>query len=669
MTVKDETAPFPRAAWIPLLLLPVLVPIITVNLSGFGLSSALAYDTIRSPKVLTMALLVLIAAVGWGRTAIARKDGIRWTPALWLLLALAGIATVSALASLNPPTAIFGSYQYRQGLLTLLVLGGLVLLVVQMASDAAARRRLATAVVLGGVLVAAYALLQAAGLDPASWGAPDSALARTIATIGNRDALGGYLILPSVLAAGLALSEDKGRLRLAWWAAFGICIVALLLTQVRGAWLGALAAGVVGVVHLVRSKTRFERADLIAIALVLLLLVGAGVTAREGITRRVADMFSGDRDSGSGRIVIWETGIRVAAAHPLLGVGPDSFRYGHYETRSTEHEILGGYKNIIDDAHNLPIMVAATLGVPALLVGLAFLAMIAAGAGKVVFARGGDPDRTLYAAWFAAVLGHVVYLLFGPSSISSNVVMALGLGVLIGMVAMRVAEPGKNALSGIAAGLVVIALAASAVGGLTLVAENRYVRSLETTGERALELAESAVSYSPWTYEYRVRRAGILAVAALEASEPVRDDDAVKTAVMAYEDLVRFSRAEYLTYVRYTRFLLDLPDVQTRDYELALDVAARGIEVYPSGLEARTLGAFACLQLERYEDARLLLVDDWDSDPDYAEPGIMYARTLGSLGQLDDAGAVLDVLEESFPDDDRIADLRAALDASRAGDE
>ena len=42
-----------------------------------------------------------------------------------------------------------------------------------------------------------------------------------------------------------------------------------------------------------------------------------------------------------------------------------------------------------------------------------------------------------------------------------------------------------------------------------------------------------------------------------------------------------------------------LPEIESRDYQLALDVAARGIEVYPSGLEARTLGAFACLQLGR----------------------------------------------------------------------
>jgi putative inorganic carbon (HCO3(-)) transporter len=374
------------------------VPIATTNLTVFGIDVALGVDTLKSIKSAIVGLLGLAAVIGWYGSVARRERAIRWDPALWLVSGVLGLAAISTLASLDPWYALFGSYQYRQGLFMLLFFGVVLLLIVQAVRGARGMRWLALAVVIGSVPVAFYALVQVVGLDPARWGAPAWALARGFSTLGNPDNLGGYLIFPTTLALGLALGEKRLASRYALWSAFGLGAVALLMTQVRGAWLGMSISALVLLVFAVRSRLRLQKHDWIALAVVAALLLGAGVSAGDSIARRVGDMFSGDRDAGSGRIALWETGLRAAAAHPLLGVGPDSFRLGHYETRSSAHEELGGYATVADDAHSLPIMIAATLGIPALLLSAFFLFLVVRRSSARAFRRqaeqgGGRPRR------------------------------------------------------------------------------------------------------------------------------------------------------------------------------------------------------------------------------------------------------------------------------------
>ncbi|MBN1192487.1 MAG: O-antigen ligase family protein, partial [Coriobacteriia bacterium] len=604
--------------------------------------------------------------IAWSRVAMAREEPMRWNGVMWLLAVLLGLCVMSALTSMNLPSALFGSYQYRQGLVTMLALAAVVFIVVQVLDDEAGRRVLAAAVVIGGVPVAAYGLVQVFGFDTANWGAPDWALARGLSTLGNPDYLGGYLILPAALALGLALSEERTAARYCWWGAFAVTSTGLLLTQVRAAWLGMLVAGLLMLAFVVGSHVRVQRADWLALGLAVVLLMGAGLWARDGIGRRVEEMLSGDRGAGSGRIAIWQTGVRVIQAHPLLGVGPDSFRFGHYEARSTDHEDMGGYASIADDAHNLPITVGAMLGMPALLVAIAFFGILMARAAQTAFRPGTGAGGAVFAAWFAAVVGHTVHLLFAPPVISSNIIMALGIGVLLSAYATRPATSDRRTLTFAVVTVVAVGLVASATAVSTLVADYHLAQCLQSTGEEAMDNIERSIALAPWSYQYRAQRATMLGIAAEEAAEGGDAVEAAEAAVGAYEDLADFAPAEYLTYLEYTGLLLNLPQLGDEGMTRATEVTERGLRVYPSGLGLRAYGAVACLKLGQYEQAVGFLEQDWDSDPDYVLPGIVYGHALLRLGRYDDAAFVVGVLEEDHPDEEGVAQLRSAVEDSAA---
>ncbi|MBN2247772.1 MAG: O-antigen ligase family protein [Coriobacteriia bacterium] len=647
-----------KAAWIPLLLVAVLVPVATTNPSILGGDVVVGTDLLLSLKALIAGLAVLVSGVGWAFDASARRAGIRWDATMWYLAGLFGLALVSAAGSLDPWRSFFGTYWFRQGILSLAMLGALVFLVVQLARDVAAVRSLSIATVLGGVVVAAYGLLQVAGLDPLYWGAPADMLSRGFATLSNPDTYGGYLVIPALLAPALALSEDRRALRLLWWAAFGLTTVAVLLSQVRGAWFGLLVGGIVLLAYAMRTKARFQTVDWRALALVVAVLVGAGVGAGESIGARVADMFSGEQSAGSGRLLLWETGVRVAGSYPLLGTGPDAFLLGYYGERSADHAIYGGYRAAADDAHNILIHAAATLGIPALILSIAFLVVLVRRSAALVFVKEEGGPGHVYAAWLAAVLAHVGYLFFGPSIITSSVILAIGVGVLIAALATEVKLPSLTPVVAAGAAVAVAGAALAGTGGAMLAAEPSYARSYSAEGAEALEQARRAVTLAPWSIEYRLREAVLVGEIAANAIAPDWED-AERQTIAAFNDLVHFSPGDYEGYVYYARALMALPSQSDEITGLAAQVSELALAVYPHGLVARETGARAYVRLEEYDKAAALLEDEWDSDASYVQPGIVYAYALLGSERADDALAVIDDLGQRFPADDEVARLVA----------
>lgn len=661
-----ERLPRPIAAWLPLLLLPVLVPIATSNTTLIGLD-AITSDGTRAIKLVVLGVLALAASIGWAVWAIRENERVVWHKSLWLGVGVLAIAVWSTLASTSPIVSLFGSYEYRQGLVTMLVLATCGFLAVQLVRTPAQARLLAAAVAIGGVPVAAYGLLQVFGLDPARWNAPAWAMTRGFSTLGNPDPYAGYLVLPAALALGLALSAQLPLRRAGWWASFALMSTAVLLSQVRAAWLGLLLAIVVIVAFAVARKLALTRVDWIALGLAAVLLLGAGLWAGDAIAGRIDDLFSGDRSAGSNRIDLWEASVRALGVSPLLGTGPDSFRYSYYATRSNKHDLQGGHRTLADDAHLLPVQIGVTLGIPAMLAALALFGVLIAMASKAVFSRKGSApfaDAT-YAAWLAAVLGYLLYTMLGPSAMSPNLVMALGFGVLIAPFAEVPKGQQPSVTLGLAASLAFVTLVAAVAGVSGFVGEIDYTNATrQTDPAKALPLVTKAVDRSPWTYEYRVTQADTLAALA-ETAPSTEASAAAITAVQAYDDLIAFAPAEYLTYVACGSALLFMPQLPDAD-SLALQIAKGGLDICPSGLDLRTIGATAAMRLGQWDEAVNLLKDDWNSTLKWSRPGITYAYALAGAGRVEEAMDVAQILAQEYPEDADVQTLLTQLAASPA---
>jgi len=306
-------------------------------------------------------------------------------------------------------------------------------------------------------------------------------------------------------------------------------------------------------------------------------------------------------------------------------------------------------------------MIAATLGIPALLLSAFFLFLVVRRSGARVFRReaeqrGLSSSRTMSAAWLAAVLGHLAYLLFGPSSIATSLVLAIGLGVLLALDSQPVTAPSEGVLAGVSIALAMVSAVVLYTGVATVVAEYHHARTYTDDLMVARAHAEDAVSAAPWLYEYRTREAWLTGRTAVAATV-VNAEETEREAVVAYGELAHFAPAEYLTYVGFARTLLDLPSGDEETDALAAEVSELGINIYPHGLEARALGAEAYVRLEAYDKAVELLEAEWDSDPAYAQPGVVYAYALLGAGRPDTAVEVIDSLHARFPDDPSVLRL------------
>lgn len=210
--------------------------------------------------------------------------------------------------------------------------------------DAGLARPLLRAVALGIVLVAVTSLLQTYGVRTELFSlnrAPGG-------TLGNRNfiAHAAAFGFPAILLVALTARHAAGMLV----ASLGTAILAgtLVLTRSRAAWL-AFGVALLLILLAMFVSPVLRRAGRVWFRLaVVLVLVAGGVAAAILVpntlrwrsddpyldtVRRVAEYEEG---SGRGRLVQYGRSMRMAAAHPVLGVGPGNWgvEYPEHAARS-----------------------------------------------------------------------------------------------------------------------------------------------------------------------------------------------------------------------------------------------------------------------------------------------------------------------------------------------
>jgi O-antigen ligase len=187
--------------------------------------------------------------------------------------------------------------------------------------------RAARAFIIAGVLVAAVAWLQWVGIDLAprfgekqNFGTPNvvevDGVRRVTSVYGHPNNLGLTLGRLWPLALVAALLAHHRAARLAWAAATLLILGGVALSFSRGAWIGALAAGLV-LGGALAGRWRRSMPLLLAGAVLLggaVLVIGA----RGGL----------GGGSVTNRALLWQEALGLLARHPL-GLGPDQFYFWH----------------------------------------------------------------------------------------------------------------------------------------------------------------------------------------------------------------------------------------------------------------------------------------------------------------------------------------------------
>lgn len=273
---------------------------------------------------------------------------IRKTPLDAPILGLGTIALLSAIFSWDKSMSFWGFYRiYSFGLLALSATALLYWITVQWRPN---RSVMIHAIILSASVIALYGIAQFFGLELFAR-MPTVAQGRIWSSMGNP------LFLASLLAMAIPLSVNEWLVtrRHRLLVATAICAIAMIGTLSRSAWIGCFAG--LGVVAWTRLKTLNKGRFLIGAATVLALMM-AWSPSRE----RFLSIFNSKESSNLARLEGWKGALRIAADHPLLGTGPDTFGTAFRQYKSKAYVLSAGAGMNQQHAHNDFLQWAATTG-------------------------------------------------------------------------------------------------------------------------------------------------------------------------------------------------------------------------------------------------------------------------------------------------------------------
>ena len=178
---------------------------------------------------------------------------------------------------------------------------------------------------------------------------------------------GRFLVLAILAALVVCLFARDARLAVGAAAVGAALWLGLVLSFSQSSFV-ALVAGV-----LVAAAAVWGRRAVAALALTAALLVSVGFSAPELRRTLVNDFEGGLNRATSGRATLLKNGVRIAADHPVAGVGLGGFKRAYAERVG-----LRGKEPRRGASHTTPVTVAAEAGAPGLVL-FGWLLVVAVG--------------------------------------------------------------------------------------------------------------------------------------------------------------------------------------------------------------------------------------------------------------------------------------------------
>ncbi len=380
-----------------------------------GLASLLAFGAVIQFSIAGAEMLLGAAVACWlarlatGRTTFA-------APAFFRPLVIYAIITlVSSVFSVQVRTSLVDCKQL------------LLFLAVPMTFDmarGARARTLVTVTVSVGAASAAYGIIQYGILHYNDLGQ------RPLGTLGHYMTYSGLLMLTATAAASRVLFERRDRM----WPALVLpaLLVALVTTFTRSAWVGTCVS-----FALLCTLKDFR---LFAAAPVLFALFFA--VAPSQLVQRFYSMFDLHDPTNRDRIAMVREGVRMIAADPMTGMGPNMVEKVYARFRDPE-----AVERLNPHLHNVPMQIAAERGLPALGVWFWFVGSTVVG---LVRSLRTSRHRFLAAAGLGAVAAMLSAGMFEHNFGNSQFLMMYLVLITLPFAADR-PEPSLRAVSEIAA--------------------------------------------------------------------------------------------------------------------------------------------------------------------------------------------------------------------------
>jgi|GEM_PF-1964760 len=656
---------FERGAWLLLLAVAGFVPLFVTNTSLFGdVYGAWTLDAVSLPK---SAAIMVLAGLGLAMYCIAVTTGraaARWGGVVMgLAWALVVWTAISAAASPSTGITLFGDWQRNEGLAAFAGYAIVLTLTVQVVTGGRRLETLASVLVGSGTIVAAYGVMQYGGADPFAW--PEQTFGtRMFGTFGNPDLYAAFLVMPLVLAAGLALASNPGTARY-WFASVAFLVIgtALLLSFVRGAWIGGVVGLVVLGIAVWRGGSRLSagHARLVVAGAVLAVAVGAWTvfSPQEGLSvvERAASAFDLEGGSVGERIDTWRVAARAGLERPVVGYGPDTFVRAFRLHADESWWSVAGHARSANNAHSLPIQYWVTIGIPGVVIALTAVVWALAHSFGNAFRRDAGDARLAYSAMWAGVVALAVTLLSGVTTPMVVVWLWLGMGAVVAARSHKFTTPGSvsRALASVVAALLV----GYAMWGLMWLRADNLAAQARTQADltTAIRLLDVGIEANPLPQQYRLMRGGIhdayLGSAVAAGASQVDVLDAADRVIDSYRMAVQADPTDALASIQ-------LLHAYNQRYELAADDAAAASALrlaesvgaeWPDMPDVRNESARAHMHVDDLrtaeEDARAAV----SLDPAFAYAWLTLGEVLERSGRAEEAAQAVGTAVELDPSD------------------
>lgn len=210
------------------------------------------------------------------------------------------------------------------------------------------------------------------------------------------------------------------------------CLVACMA---RSGWVASILFFAILIIYLIknRKKEYFKRAFIILmifVAIFLMLYFQKQSVVKNKIRVVKNDVLKitqnrAQNEIGSGRLKIWKVTLELMQKYPILGVGPDNMEQGIINNLTpTSIDYIVKTKTKIDKAHNEYLQIGATIGIPALIVYLTFLALTIIPKLKLAF-----KDKDLFIV-INTIIVYLVQAFFNISTIGIAPLLWIALGII-----------------------------------------------------------------------------------------------------------------------------------------------------------------------------------------------------------------------------------------------
>ena len=211
-------------------------------------------------------------------------------------------------------------------------------------------------------------------------------------TFGNANFFGSYMSI--ILPIAISIFIFKGNKK-----SFILSLVMffnMISSGNRSTWVAFTVVAIIGAIYLIknRKKEYFKRIAILLVCFILIFVyliegfdfllgnVRTETIVKEKIMAIKKDIKKASKDGitpqmGSHRIAIWRLMIELIKKVPVFGCGVDCIAPGLYQYCPKERaDFIYNVGVSVDKAHNEYLQIAATIGIPALVIYLIFIGII-----------------------------------------------------------------------------------------------------------------------------------------------------------------------------------------------------------------------------------------------------------------------------------------------------